>query len=163
MTAGHGVTFNNPTWSEPVEYRYVVSNRAEEEVGEATCRITPGEAAILLECSHSIEQYEVRTGSSFFSEASHTQDWSATWDARSLELVAFDLERFDEDGKTSLTAALDGQTLTVNGEDLAMTAELGEDVLLGYEWPWRMMFLKGDAGFASTVSSGFLLTWDEDA
>ncbi len=162
LTAARGITFSEPTWTEPAEYHYVITNRIDEAVGEAACSITPGTDTTQLDCTRRMEGYEIDTGSSFFSESTHTLTWSATWNAQTLELVHFELERSEADGSTSLTAVLDGTRLTVSTSDGSqMTEEVGEDILLGHEWAWRMMFMDDSAGTASMVPFGYLLTWDE--
>jgi len=157
LSAGRGVIFG-----EPAEYRYVITNRLDAEVGQAVCTITPGAETTRLDCSRSVEGYAIQIGQSFFSEGTHTLDWSAAWDARTLALVDFDLQRTEADGEISLTAALEAGQLGLSAPGgLAETQEMGPDILLGHEWAWRMVNLDDSAGATSLVQFGYLLTWDE--
>lgn len=161
LTAMEGVTFGEAPWTTPEEYRYQVSNRLGEVVGEAVCRIEPQGETVTLTCRRQVQAYEIQLENSYFSEGAGSREWFARWDAGTLALLEY---TYSEQGDDSpgYTAALQEGSLVVDLPDTEdEIALLPEGALLEYEWPWRAVQVSVQAGISYKIPFTHIMRWDE--
>ena len=162
------VKYFPPRIDRTIESTYQIINRAGDVVGRMTCQITPQSSEFRVDCEREVQGFELRTLHSYYLEVDHTATWSATWNARTLDLQAFKFERKSVTGG-GFSAALSestagvngGQTLNVNSPNGGGTLELSEPFLLAYEWVWRAAALQANTGERYQVPFGRLLLWNE--
>ena len=151
-----------------VESSYQIVNRAGDVVGEMTCELIPQSTQFEVDCEREVRGFELRTLGSYYLEVDHTATWSATWNARTLDLQEFKFERKSVTGG-GFSAALSesaagvngGQTLSVSSPNGDGTLELSEPFLLEYEWTWRAAALQANSGERYRVPFGRMLLWNE--
>ncbi len=143
-----------------LESTYQINNPAGDMVGEMTCRITPQAAVFGVECQRTVTGFELRTLGSYYFEVDHTAVWSATWDARTLNLQQFSFERKSATGG-GFSAGVTGSYLNVSNPNGENQLGLSEPYLLEYEWAWRAAALQVNSGERYKVKFGRLLFWDQ--
>jgi membrane protease YdiL (CAAX protease family) len=149
-----------PRITAPIDSQYQVTNRAGQVVGSLSCRITPQGSTFSLECNRTIQGYEIKIGSSDYSDMTHTATWKATWESSTFNLLDFSFERQSTDGYGYQTVLRDGQLITTSSEGMDQT-QLAESVLLEYEWAWRVNDLNADVGSVFKTPFGYLVRWNE--
>ena len=154
------VKYFPPRIDRVLESSYQITNRAGEVVGEMTCRITPQTAVLGVDCERTVRGFELRTLGSYYQEVDHTAAWSAAWDARTLDLQAFNFVRKSATGG-GFSAQGSGNLLTVSAPNGENKLDLREPYLLEYEWAWRAAALQVNSGERYTVPFARLLVWDE--
>jgi hypothetical protein len=154
------ITYQPPRIVAPIDSRYQITDRAGQTVGELTCRVTPLGTKVSLDCSSSIQGYEVKLPSSYFKDVDHTDAWRVVWDGTTFAPLEYSFERKTPDGSVYSAEVKDGKLVTTSpaGTD---QADLPENFLVEYEWAWRVNDLNADIGSVYRVPFGYLLRWDQ--
>ncbi len=163
-TLGIGTTkdlsYFPPKIERPIESTYQITNRAGDVVGEMTCRLTPQNETFSLSCEDSIQAYEISLGNSYYKDNQHSTRWSASWDATSLNLLAYQFENESNDGN-GYQAGLENGRLTVASQGESDTLEVSEPYLMDYEWAWRTAALQANNGDTFKAPFVRLLSYDD--
>ena len=161
---GIGVTkelnYFPPKIEQPIASTYQITNRDGQAVGEMTCQITPQSSTFSLDCQRTIQAYEVASGNSYYKDDDNTTDWTATWDAQTLDLQAFRYERQSSNGY-DYQAELSAGNLTLTSPEDTDILEVREPYLIEYEWAWRAAALQGNSGENFNAPFVKLLSYDE--
>ena len=155
LIAQSGFGFEKPEWTKAETYRYQITNRVGNVVGEATCQITPGSQVINLDCQSQIQPYEVKVGKSTYADSGHKSSWKAGWDAQTLALKQYTYEFKPLVGPGVKSTLKNGVLTTVDQNGQSQTVDVPADVFAEYEWPWRMMNAQIDPGMAYRIQLAY--------
>ena len=151
-----------------VKSSYQIVNKGGDIVGKMTCELVPLSSEFEVDCEREVRGFELRTLGSYYLEVDHTAIWSATWNARTLDLEEFRFDRKSVTGGgfsvvfSGSTADVNGtRTLNVTSQNGDGTLELSEPFLLEYEWAWRAAALQANSGERYRVPFGRMLVWND--
>lgn len=161
LTAQPNVTFTEAKWDGRVENHYQITNRAGEDVGDLTCRVEPGGETVRLDCRREVRAYDITVGLSQYIENDHVAEWSAEWDARTLNVLDYTYTRQVE-GQPVISARVRDGMLAVDTAGTQMETDLPERPMLQQEWPWRCGHLNVMTGLAYKVPFTYNMRWDEE-
>lgn len=146
-----------------VESHYRVSNQAGEPVGQMDCTLTPQDATLHLDCTRRVRAYEVQTAGGYFQDGTHQASWSVTWDRNSMALLDYHFERSYEEADWNFSARLEAGKLLTQTPEETQTLALTPDVLLEYEWAWRVNALRPQSVTAIQAPFCYLNRWEAAA
>lgn len=177
MFAAQPLAVESVEWNAPQTWNYEIRNVAEAVVGAGECELTADRRENTLTCTSTVEAYEVRQGSSFFSSDSGTRIDRLTWQADGT-LVDAEILLTVLDGsfqsETAWAAGADGIDVHVERSDEPIKdvhvpyseTPLGEEpallVVHQYSWPWQLAGLNQMQGEMGSVMRFHPNTWREE-
>lgn len=159
LTAQEGVTFNPAKWTQVTSNHYQITNRSGDVVGEANCRVEPGTETVQLHCKREVRAYDITVGQSRFIEGDSVVEWSAKWDAKTMEMEDYSYT-MQINGKQATLAQVKDGALVVNIPEGSQQAALPEHSLLQQEWPWRCGHLTVMSGITYKVPFAYRMHWN---
>ena len=155
-------TYGIPSLGLPVESRYEITNQGGQPVGEMNCTLSGQISTVRLDCMRTIHAYEYRAGQSYYKDVNHEDVISADWDAKTMALQSFSLQRSGEDGSVT-TSTVDGGSLVSTAESGPEAISLDKNGLVEFEWAWHAALLKANSGESFSIPYAALMTWDESS
>ncbi len=130
-------------WTEPVRLAYFLWNVENEQVGEASCTLTPQAGAVAFDCLTSQRSFEAHLGQSMYAGGRYVLTQTGRWDAATMQLLEADLKFAGEYSSWTARVGADpqgppGLNLWLDG---GAPRALPADAVIAAEWPWRMMAL----------------------
>ena len=154
-----------PPWEQPENWQYELRNPLGEAVGEANCRVSPGEFTYSLDCQVDITAFSVELDRSLFQMDTMTSHSKYYWSAGSLELVQAEILHEGEFGwlQATVDSVEDQLILEVHFSDTGyQQISLPPNTLLLDELPWRLSALPFRVAFGSEATLAWPARWDEE-
>lgn len=151
-----------PSLSQPIESRYQITNRAGEVVGEMDCLLTPLDSTFSVECSETVEAFEVQIDQSLYADSGHTTAVAMMWESASFDLIEYHFTSQFAGGGDFIADLSEG-TLTVQLNGETHTLPVDANALLEYEWLWKVNDLDGTGGPVFKTPYVYLAKWDQEA
>lgn len=170
VIAGGSLDLDAPPaiWSEPAHWRYAIQNQLGDEIGDAVCRRTQQSEGYLLECKADHEGYDLTQRLPFLDTwvefdpgwwpsgvpapqtllQAEPASWQLTahWLGDDLGLQSYAASFESEQAKmlalTYTSGTAGDPTVSIQRPDDTTTVSLpGAEVLMPYEWAWRLSAL----------------------
>ncbi len=154
------VSYGLPSLQAPVQSHYSIMNQGGQTVGEMDCVLSPAGSRVNLECSRTIQAYEITVENSYYKDESHADTIAVSWNSTTMELLSFSLEKRYTDG-TLITSSVEYNHLTSTDGTGTADILMPENVVVEFEWAWHAALLRADSGDSFSVPFGYLMKWDE--
>lgn len=105
----------------------------------------------------------MQTGGGYFQDPDHQASWSVTWEADSMDLLHYQFERIYEQADWNFAASVADGELVVWTPAGTQRLEVTPDVLLEYEWAWRMNALRPQGLTTIRAPFCYLSRWNDAA
>lgn len=161
-TAYAALKFNPSQIETPVESRYQAVNRAGEVVGEMDCTVAPQGDTFSLDCSETIQPYEVKKGNSLWTDLGHSATWHVTWSSADFSTLDYQYESSFDKGGGFTSELINGSLITTATYDEVEPIALEGNPLLQFEWAWKAGNLDETEGPLFSTPYVYLMRWDND-
>jgi hypothetical protein len=166
VLAARSLELQPAPWTQPVSLAYFLWNVQNEQVGDASCTLTPQDRAVAFDCLTRQRSFEAHQGQSMYAGGRYELAQTGRWDAASMRLLEADLKFTGE--YSSWTARVrahpDGLPLLSLWLDDGAPSALPADAVIAAEWPVRMMALPfGHSAFFGSRFSQVLLAAGQES
>ncbi len=161
-TASKNLVYEAPEISAPFESRYQVINRAGDMVGVMNCTVAPAENAVTLDCTETVEPYEVKESDSTWIDSGHTSTLHVLWSGETFVLQEYMLDvAFDQGGGYN-SELIDGTLVTEASFEQIDDLDITGKPLFEHEWAWHVYALKPGGGTFYSTPYVEVMRWDNE-
>ena len=131
-------------------------------VGVMDCTVSPAADTVNLDCSETVEPYEVKEGDSLWSDSGHSSTLHTVWGGENFQLMEYKYDVTFDQGGGYTSEVKDGVLVTTASHDVIDPLTLECSPLFEHEWAWRVYALQPSGGTFYSAPYVQVMHWDND-